>query len=69
MLICATLLTEGTNLVGTSGRYCASLTTEAHCGTMNYIPLAGAFRQCGFRFGECSAKHGDLVCPFPAASP
>jgi hypothetical protein len=65
-LTCAILLADGINLVDTLGKYCTSL-TEAECGTLNYVPLAGAFRQCGFRFGECLAKYGDLVCPFPAA--
>jgi hypothetical protein len=63
-ITCETLLAEGTNLVATSGEYCSSRTTEAECGTLNYVPLSGTFKQCGFRFGECLAKYGDLVCPF-----
>jgi hypothetical protein len=27
------------------------------------------FKQCGFKNGECLAKHGELACPTNAPSP
>jgi hypothetical protein len=65
-LTCDTLLATGTNLQA-GGRWCNNLVTEEECGSLNYVPLSGMFRQCGFSNGECLARHGDLVCPFPAA--
>jgi hypothetical protein len=66
-LTCETLLATGKNLQAT-GEWCYDLKTEAACGTLNYVPMDGTFRQCAFKNGACSAKHGHvLVCPVVTA--
>jgi hypothetical protein len=66
-LTCETLLATGKNLQAT-GEWCYDLKTEAACGTLNYVPMDGTFRQCAFKNGACSAKHGHvLVCPVATA--
>jgi hypothetical protein len=67
-LTCEALLAFGANL-NDSDQYCVGLTTEGECGTLNYVSLSGVYRQCGWRFGQCLAKYGDLVCPISASPP
>jgi hypothetical protein len=63
-LTCETLLATGTNLRD-GGKWCVSLKTAEECGTLNFVPTSGAFKQCAFRNGRCLAKFGELTCPFP----
>jgi hypothetical protein len=64
-ITCETLLSTGTNLRHT-GEWCKDRTTEAECGTLNYVPASGGlFKQCGFEAGQCSTKFGHLACPMP----
>jgi hypothetical protein len=67
-LTCKTLLAEGTNL-NDSDKYCVDLPTEEACGTLNYVAIADTYHQCGWRFGQCLAKYGDLECPIAAPPP
>jgi hypothetical protein len=62
---CETLLTSGKNLQE-EGKWCVDLKTAEQCGTLNYIHNSGQFKQCGFKNGQCLAKHGELSCPFPS---
>jgi hypothetical protein len=62
-LTCEFLLSKGLNLQD-EGKWCKDLKTEAECGELNYVPASGGvFKQCGFKSGSCSTKHGHLVCP------
>jgi secreted trypsin-like serine protease len=60
-ITCATLLATGTNLQAT-GEWCTDR-FEQTCGTLNYVPVSGTFKQCRFQAGECLTKYGKLTCP------
>lgn len=66
-ITCEILISDGTNLQDT-GEWCNGRTTVDDCGTLNYVPVRNAYRQCGFnpQTWECKAMYGDLICPFPA---
>jgi hypothetical protein len=61
-LTCDIMIGTGTNLRDLC-EWCASRKTAEACGTLNYVPMSHAFKQCGFKYGECLAKYGQLACP------